>query len=139
MCSKDGTTNFISACHAGCSEVGKINNTKVYSHCSCITPKEFGDDITISGSCPVDCYYKFYLFVAVVCLLKFTGATGRVSNFLVTVRYIAKISDRYIISNGIIFRCVEEKDKPVAMGFGLMMMSLCAFVPSPILFGTIIG
>lgn len=42
-------------------------------------------------------------------------------------------------SKTILFRCVEEKDKSVAMGFGLMLMSLCAFVPSPILFGIIMG
>ncbi|GJQ65785.1 hypothetical protein Trydic_g11955 [Trypoxylus dichotomus] len=124
VCSEDRVTTFISACHAGCTETKFINETKIYSHCSCIQTKDFENKtapgIATSGNCLVDCYYKFYLFVAVVCLLKFTGATGRVSNFLVTVR------------------CVEEKDKAVAMGFGLMMMSLCAFVPSPILFGIII-
>lgn len=75
----------------------------------------------VPGSCPVDCMHKFYIFLAVVCLLKFSGATGRASNFLVSVR------------------CVDEKDKTVAMGFGLMIMSLCAFIPSPILFGFILG
>lgn len=34
---------------------------------------------------------------------------------------------------------MEEKDKPVAMGFGLMLMSLFAFIPSPIIFGIILG
>lgn len=75
----------------------------------------------IPGSCPVDCMQKFYIFLAVVCLLKFSGATGRASNFLVSVR------------------CVDEKDKTVAMGFGLTIMSLFAFIPSPILFGFILG
>ncbi|KRT79827.1 membrane transporter [Oryctes borbonicus] len=125
VCSEDRVTTFISACHAGCTHSNFVNATKIYSHCSCIQSKDFENKaspgIATSGNCPVDCFYKFYLFVAVVCLLKFTGATGRVSNFLVTVR------------------CVEEKDKSVAMGFGLMVMSLCAFVPSPILFGIIIG
>lgn len=37
------------------------------------------------------------------------------------------------------FRCVDEKDKPVAMGFGLMLMSFFAFIPSPIFFGYVIG
>jgi len=75
----------------------------------------------IPGSCPVDCMQKFYIFLMVVCFLKFSGATGRASNFLVSVR------------------CVDEKDKAVAMGFGLMIMSLFAFIPSPILFGFILG
>ncbi|XP_019868360.1 solute carrier organic anion transporter family member 74D [Aethina tumida] len=140
VCSQDGETSFISACHAGCTQVRKINGTDIFSDCSCITTnktvqqqatiqmkksfiKEHGyleHGFAKSGSCQVDCLYQFYIFLVVVCLLKFSGATGRASNFLVTVR------------------CVEEKDKPVAMGFGLMLMSLCAFVPSPILFGTIL-
>lgn len=75
----------------------------------------------IPGACPVDCMSKFYVFLAVMCLLKFSGGTGRASNFLVSVR------------------CVDEKDKTVAMGFSLTIMSLFAFIPSPILFGFILG
>lgn len=58
------------------------------------------------------------MFLAVMCFLKFCGSTGRASNFLVSVR------------------CVEERDKTVAMGFGLMFMALFSFIPSPIFFGT---
>ncbi|CAG9772829.1 unnamed protein product [Ceutorhynchus assimilis] len=125
VCSSDGRT-FISACHAGCKKVVNLNGTDVHSDCSCIksenNPNKATDrleNFVMPGSCSVDCYSQFYMFLCVVCLLKFSGATGRASNFLVTVR------------------CVEEKDKSVAMGFGLMLMSLCAFVPSPILFGII--
>jgi hypothetical protein len=39
-----------------------------------------------SGPCPVDCTTKFYAFISIVCILKFSGATGRTSNFLVSVR-----------------------------------------------------
>ena len=123
------------------------NGGKIYSDCSCVKPKlsrlvadifmNNGSTFTtkppetwnespnlgtaVPGSCPVDCMDKFYIFLAVVCLLKFSGATGRASNFLVSVR------------------CVDEKDKTVAMGFGLMIMSLFAFIPSPIFFGYILG
>lgn len=122
----------------------------MYTECSCIKPKfarlpflfpnntwnpqttdvpfetpapdgSTGFGTAIPGACPVDCMHKFYIFLAVVCLLKFSGATGRASNFLVSVR------------------CVDEKDKTVAMGFGLTIMSLFAFIPSPILFGYILG
>lgn len=54
-----------------------------------------------------------------MCFIKFCGATGRASNFLVSVR------------------CVEEKDKTVSMGLGLMFMCLFAFIPSPIFFGAL--
>lgn len=148
VCSEYGQT-FISACHAGCRSLKlQSNGSKVYTDCSCVKPKltrslahsfanvtfpfstELPLDTTeptvetlgtaIPGSCPVDCMQKFYIFLAVVCLLKFSGATGRASNFLVSVR------------------CVDEKDKTVAMGFGLTIMSLFAFIPSPILFGFIL-
>ncbi|KAK0090045.1 hypothetical protein PV325_003858 [Microctonus aethiopoides] len=143
VCSNDDRT-FISACHAGCRNIlVHPNGTKMYTDCSCIRSKyartawnkmslimpnnlteqlnDVPDDGTaVPGPCPIDCMHRFYVFLAVVCLLKFSGATGRASNFLVSVR------------------CVEEKDKTVAMGFGLMIMSLFAFIPSPILFGFIL-
>ncbi|XP_051170811.1 solute carrier organic anion transporter family member 74D [Leptopilina boulardi] len=146
VCTQAGQT-FISACHAGCTTVElHEDGRKIYTDCSCAMPRQsriesniFLNNTTtftqepseiwseseifgsaIPGSCPVDCQEKFYIFLAVVCLLKFSGATGRASNFLVSVR------------------CVEEKDKTVAMGFGLMIMSLFAFIPSPILFGYIL-
>lgn len=151
VCSEDGLTTFISACHAGCrdheiTEEGKkvknhvidifaVHNDplksalKIFTGCSCIpnsisaaafqlsadpievsnlTVQElFGDNETattattamsvpevvrfyggraFSGPCPVDCTTMFYSYVALVCLLKFTGASGRTSNFLVSVR-----------------------------------------------------
>ncbi|KAG5332984.1 SO5A1 protein, partial [Acromyrmex heyeri] len=149
VCSDNGQT-FISACHAGCRSMKLYSNgSKVYTDCNCVKPKlarslahpfsnitsfPFFTEVplettepavetlgtAIPGSCPVDCMQKFYIFLTVVCFLKFSGATGRASNFLVSVR------------------CVDEKDKAVAMGFGLMIMSLFAFIPSPILFGFIL-
>ncbi|BES92194.1 Organic anion [Nesidiocoris tenuis] len=117
--------SFISPCHAGCRNyIAYGNGSKIFTDCSCVknsTTDNFElPSIAHPGPCPVDCTTKFYTFLAVVCLLKFSGATGRASNFLVSVR------------------CVAEKDKPVSMGLGLMMMSLFAFMPSPIFFGYII-
>lgn len=57
----------------------------------------------------------------IVCIVNFIGATGRCSNFLVQLR------------------CVEERDKAVSLGFGFALLSLFGFVPSPILFGYILG
>lgn len=85
VCSADGEDSFISACHAGCKRQQLLNGTKIFSDCSCISSGK-----ATSGNCIVDCYSKFYIFLTVVCILKFSGATGRASNFLVTVRYIFK-------------------------------------------------
>lgn len=54
-----------------------------------------------------------------MCFLQVSLSTGRASNFLVQMR------------------CVEERDKSVAMGFGLMLTSLLGFIPSPIFFGMV--
>lgn len=42
-----------------------------------------------SRVCPANCYKEFLTFLAVMCFLKFMGASGRATNFLVGVRYIA--------------------------------------------------
>lgn len=44
------------------------------------------EGIAIPNACPINCQYQFYLFLIVMCFIKFTGATGRASNFLVGVR-----------------------------------------------------
>jgi len=42
-----------------------------------------------SGACPVECNNSFFAFLAVVGLLKFCGATGKATNFLVGVRCVS--------------------------------------------------
>ncbi|XP_066901789.1 solute carrier organic anion transporter family member 74D [Halyomorpha halys] len=117
--------SYISPCHAGCKGADFLKNgTKIYTDCACIN--ETDDEghplpnFATSGPCPVDCKTNFYIFLTIVCLLKFVGASSSTSNFLVSMR------------------CVEEKDKTVALGFSLMLFSLFSFIPAPILFGYII-
>lgn len=101
---------------------------KIYTNCSCVpappvTVRNVTQDggFATGGPCAVDCKHKFYLFLAVICLLQFSGATGRASNFLVAIR------------------CVKEVDKTVSMALGITIVGLFAFIPSPLLFGYIIG
>lgn len=117
-------------------QINLILKFQIFENCSCIAPSEtssfslpnslqnpdkqqksLGGGTAIGGSCLVDCKKEFILFLIVMCFIKFTSATGRASNFLVSVR------------------CVEERDKTVSMGFGLMFMCLFSFIPSPIFFG----
>lgn len=70
----------------------------MYTDCACVKPATASDNtslsaaskllggITLPGSCPIDCSKKFIIFLAVVCLLKFSGSSGRASNFLLSVR-----------------------------------------------------
>ncbi|XP_035917032.1 solute carrier organic anion transporter family member 74D-like [Anopheles stephensi] len=145
ICGEDGNT-YISACHAGCKRQNQYGDLKIYGECSCITSVAnytsplYNQLLTdgnrtsgtrdenaftlggsaIAGPCPLDCRKEFITFLVVMCFLKFSGATGRASNFLVSVR------------------CVDEKDKAVSMGFGMMVLSLMSFIPSPIFFGLVL-
>ncbi|XP_016996788.2 solute carrier organic anion transporter family member 74D [Drosophila takahashii] len=150
VCGENNMT-YISACHAGCKSL-HVNSEgkKIFYDCSCIpgddtgnstgqfkrltssdlNSDDFGQDTSMlspleslangqamPGACPVNCWTQFVAFLAVMCCLKFVGASGRASNFLVSVR------------------CVPEKDKTAAMGFGMTLCSMLAFIPSPIFFG----
>lgn len=112
VCGDDGIT-YISACHAGCIATNKRNSSKTFGECSCISPREeffsvFSgkSDSAASGPCDVNCKKELFIFLAVMCFLKFIGATGRTSNFLISMR------------------CIEEKDKTVALGLGSTMIHL---------------
>ncbi|XP_065078887.1 solute carrier organic anion transporter family member 74D-like [Ochlerotatus camptorhynchus] len=149
VCGEDGNT-YISACHAGCKQQYQSGDVKIYDDCSCISARNYSTNNpsferllssnstlktpysltydalapqggkALAGPCPMDCQKEFITFLVVMCFLKFSGATGRASNFLVSVR------------------CVDEKDKTVSMGFGMMLLSLLSFIPSPIFFGLVL-
>lgn len=112
VCGADGRT-YISACHAGCSELITMNNTRTYGSCSCVNGFVNNGPINsaIPGPCPIDCSKQLYMFLAVMCFIKFIGATGRASNFLVGLR------------------CVEPRDKSLAIGLGMSMVRMFASVP----------
>lgn len=121
VCGLDGIT-YISGCHAGCSKVSMFNSSRTFSQCSCVEAvvhHEFKQTAK-TGPCPIDCKSQLIVFLSVMCFMKFLGASGRASNFLVGIR------------------CVEERDKTLAIGFGMSVVRLLAAVPSPIFFGYIL-
>lgn len=117
VCGTDGLT-YTSACHAGCNAVTTRNSSKLFTSCSCISSKL--ENSATSGPCTVNCDFMLTIFLAVTSLMKFLGASGRASNFLVGIR------------------CIEKEDKAVALGFGMALVRLFASVPSPIFFGYIL-
>uniref|UniRef100_A0AAG5DD52 Solute carrier organic anion transporter family member n=1 Tax=Anopheles atroparvus TaxID=41427 RepID=A0AAG5DD52_ANOAO len=127
ICGSDGQT-YLSPCHAGCQEQYKTpNGTVVFSDCSCIPgPLTVAENFTSTfgsatpGSCPVDCWTPFYLFLIVMCANKFIGGTESAANFLIGLR------------------CVEPRDKAISMGFSMAINTLFSFLPAPIIFGAII-
>ncbi|XP_075237516.1 organic anion transporting polypeptide 33Ea [Lycorma delicatula] len=142
VCLESEAVIFFSACHAGCSSQKSIGNSKmVYNNCSCIypqivelkIPKENIEDekhkyqhysdphVTLeSGPCKNNCFSSFVIFISITCIMHFLGSSGKIGNILVN------------------YRCVDEVDKSFAQGLSLLLISLFALIPGPILYGFII-
>ncbi|KAJ8669938.1 hypothetical protein QAD02_001197 [Eretmocerus hayati] len=138
VCHEPTGTTFYSACHAGCQIV--INGS-IFGHCYCTFPYNLASidpdlslksnnamdselvhsytDQVVSGPCKEDCSVSFTLFTIVTILVNILTSSGRVGNVIVN------------------YRCVEIRDKSLAQGIGLVMISLFAMIPGPIIFGAI--
>lgn len=74
----------------------------------------------IPGACVKGCAFGFYAFSIVSSIVNCLGSSGRIGNLLVN------------------YRCVSKQDKSVTQGLILMLISLFALIPGPIMFGRII-
>lgn len=156
VCHQRSDQTFYSACHAGCTKSFKSANSQPeYGNCSCpfaMTTGErfnnenfkneltdngpsahtwtkfqyktdrdnFSQDTLKSGPCPADCGYNFVAFLAVTSVMHFITSSGKIGNILIN------------------YRAVSVEDKTFSQGLSLLMLSLFAFIPGPILFGHII-
>lgn len=91
---------------------------RTYTNCSCLP--ELSDTVR-QGPCKVNCTTMFIIFVAAQCFIQLIGCSGRITNVLIN------------------YRCVEPRDKTLAQGICLFMISLLAFIPGPIIYGKVIG
>ncbi|KYM97277.1 PREDICTED: solute carrier organic anion transporter family member 4C1 [Cyphomyrmex costatus] len=152
VCHEASKTTFFSACHAGCQT---ILDDKQFGNCSCLPINEssyikghfdhFGSreqsfsyiseqqmyeidsqalppifDKVKAGPCTSDCSRPYLLFTVLSCVIHTLGCSGRIGNVLVN------------------YRSVEKKDKSFAQGITLMIISLLALIPGPIIYGAII-
>uniref|UniRef100_A0A182J4Z2 Solute carrier organic anion transporter family member n=1 Tax=Anopheles atroparvus TaxID=41427 RepID=A0A182J4Z2_ANOAO len=74
----------------------------------------------VPGACLKGCAIGFYLFSIISSIINCLGASGRIGNLLVN------------------YRCVSKQDKSFTQGLILMMISLFALIPGPIIYGRII-
>ncbi|KAH8267512.1 hypothetical protein KR018_006415 [Drosophila ironensis] len=79
-----------------------------------------GDEIVRPGICMQNCNWTFWVFSITSMVLNWFGSSGRVGNVLVN------------------YRAVATEDKSFAQGLALMMISLFALIPGPIMFGRLI-
>lgn len=75
---------------------------------------------TIPGACLQGCALGFYLFTFISAIINCLGATGKIGSLLVN------------------YRAVSTQDKSVTQGLVLMLISLFALIPGPIIYGWVI-
>ncbi|KDR21873.1 solute carrier organic anion transporter family member 4C1-like isoform X2 [Zootermopsis nevadensis] len=118
VCAIDGSNTFYSACHAGCTTLEIVNGTKMYGNCSCIGSEGMG--WAVDGACQVDCSTNFTIFLVTLCIMQFLSASGRAGNTIIQ------------------FRCVDQDDKSMSIGFTEALLCALAFIPGPIVYGVLL-
>lgn len=118
VCSLSTQETYFSPCHAGCSSVSQLNNTLQFEDCACIN-----DPIqTVKlQPCPSTCSksnFILYLFIFMTIVL--VHSTSEVGSMLLTLR------------------CVEKRDKAMALGLVQFAIGLFGNVPCPIVYGLVI-
>ncbi|XP_012215069.1 solute carrier organic anion transporter family member 74D [Linepithema humile] len=149
VCHEASKTTFFSACHAGCRT---MLDDKQFSNCSCLPLGELGRagshfeyfsssraflpeqqmylpdsqalppifDKVRAGPCTTNCNGPYLLFTVLSTVIHTLGCSGKIGNVLVN------------------YRSVEKRDKSFAQGITLMIISLLALIPGPIIYGAII-
>nr|XP_012219778.1 PREDICTED: solute carrier organic anion transporter family member 3A1 isoform X3 [Linepithema humile] len=117
ICGADGRTYF-SACQAGCSNYSVIDGKGSFQNCQCI-----GQNITIPevvstatmGYCPLECS-NFWVYMILFSVFVFIHSTSEVGSML------------------LILRCVDPRDKAMALGLIQFAIGLFGNVPCPIVY-----
>lgn len=130
--------NYFSPCHAGCRTTYRIDGTKeqMYGNCTCAIDDPAMSNATyqvenstqssndwswtaVAGYCSQTCS-QFQAYLLTVGATKLVMATRKVGRLLITLR------------------CVEEKDKSVALALYAVMESLFAYIPCAVIYGALL-
>lgn len=117
VCGSNGV-EFRSPCHAGCIGMTTDTDNKVinYTQCRCVKDTGFASP----GTCGSNCSHFFLPFMVLL------GVTSFVASFSQTPSYI------------MILRTVSAEDKSFAVGVQYMLFRVLAFMPGPVLYGSVI-
>nr|XP_053649345.1 solute carrier organic anion transporter family member 74D-like [Cherax quadricarinatus] len=116
VCDLQGNTYF-SSCHLGCSNATlfKETNQLVFSNCDCL---EEGQTAVLK-LCGMKCN-NFVWYVIIFSVFVLIHSTSEVGGMLVTLR------------------CVDPKDKAMALGLISVAIGLLSNVPCPIIYGAVV-
>ncbi|XP_041437053.1 solute carrier organic anion transporter family member 2B1 L homeolog isoform X2 [Xenopus laevis] len=118
VCGADGV-EYISPCYAGCRVVHfgeSANEVLNYTGCSCIP----AGSTAKPGSCGTGCFHLFKVFMALLCLAGGLASMAQTPSFM------------------LIIRSVKPTDKSLAIGIQLMLLRILAWLPGPVMYGSVI-
>nr|CAD7200701.1 unnamed protein product [Timema douglasi] len=129
ICGRDGKTYF-SACHAGCRNITIVDGKILeYSDCLCMQDDYNNESISVVessfipiasiGYCDLACD-KFVWYIILFSLFVFVHSTSEVGSML------------------LILRCVDPRDKAMALGLIQFAIGLFGNVPCPIVYGAVV-
>ncbi|KAM9319744.1 solute carrier organic anion transporter family member 2B1 [Gastrophryne carolinensis] len=121
ICGSDGV-EYISPCYAGCKAVNfdyKENKVMNYTRCSCISSEGSGGTAT-PGSCGTGCFHLFLPFMVLSCLGGILASLSQTPSFM------------------LILRSVNPTEKSLAIGIQFMLLRILAWLPGPVMFGSMI-
>ncbi|KAF7642964.1 hypothetical protein LDENG_00247340 [Lucifuga dentata] len=122
VCGADGV-EFRSPCHAGCVAMETDTTHKVlnYTQCGCVGRGGPGSPgFALPGTCGSGCSHLLLPFMVLL------GLTAFIASFSQTPSYI------------MILRSVPAADKSFAVGVQYMLFRVLAFMPGPVLYGSVI-
>lgn len=114
ICSSEGKT-YLSPCVAGCTKVRDEGEDYTYTDCQCL-----GEGVTAkNGFCPLKCNSLTW-YIVVFSFFVLAHSTSEVGSMLLTLR------------------CVDPKDKAMALGLISFAIGLFGNVPCPVIYGAVV-
>lgn len=117
VCGSDGV-EFRSPCHAGCITMETDSNNKPvnYTACRCVG----GLGVASPGTCGSGCSHLLLPFMALLAVTSFIASFSQTPSYMM------------------ILRTVPTEDKSFAVGVQYMLFRVLAFMPGPVLYGSVI-
>ncbi|XP_076326319.1 solute carrier organic anion transporter family member 74D-like [Tachypleus tridentatus] len=121
ICGPDGHSNYFSPCFAGCKGLNNTDENLIFTQCTCLlneTVNQYQSGDATNSYCPFNCG-AFLPYIIILSVGKMISSTARVGNTLITLR------------------CVDATEKGLALGALGAILSVFAFIPYPLIFGSL--
>ncbi|XP_048216459.1 LOW QUALITY PROTEIN: solute carrier organic anion transporter family member 2B1 [Perognathus longimembris pacificus] len=120
VCDTSARVEYTTPCHAGCTghaSQGTVDKSQVsYTNCSCVA----GGGPVAAGSCDSACAPLLLPFILLVSLGAAVASVTHTPSFM------------------LILRGVKKEDKTLAVGTQFMLLRVLAWMPSPVIHGSVI-